>query len=843
MNNIKIKQFLLILVTIFCAMIPAFFLTACNVTVNVNSNELLNVYLVIDGEENRYSQETSIDVPYGVDTDSIINRISFYFEFRDGTKKNSKDFDIEHNAKDKELYDYINSLGEYSEKYYLGSVAENGGETKWTEIANFPLNQNRVLDAGSYKIVYQIAGRELKLQITVSPTDEDQTNLRIAVVPNNSSNYTAASKFKYGCPTYKNEFNPETYTSNYKVWVYDSKTSKVVSGTNVTNVYAIPVTAPENRTIESYWDGVSDITITAGDNLVDKYNEIDSENAFSKKQMQQFFLSSYASGNEITLSRNNGQAVMYDDDTMVVYTESVKPGNYYLIAEYADKNHNRGYTTPKKSNSLTIEKGDFVWKNTISNNFQDYNETEATNFINSLSFKIDYYFNTYTENPLFSTQSSKALSMDFLKTLNIDITSTYPDIPDGQGGTNSWHNYMQSSPVCEGGRGAFGWYDLVLTGKKMNRVNINRLDCADMENGGSITLQAKLKFNDETILGEYYHEDDTIYPVTVTLHKGVVAKPVSYEVNDGYINFEYNGASHSPSIILDENYLKFYNITGTPSEVAVGDNYKIRYTLKDSVNYVIDDCNDDYIEFNWRINKMTLDEYELIDSSRCTYGGQIISEDDGNGGVYYSKHITYNPNAENNRTIIVTVSSEKYNLIKAAAPDTRINFTLTNDKNPVTVTGASISQEGLEDGQFALTFTGCQSNDNTVDILVSVDETSVSNAYTPLNWIQIFIHKLPYTSEQLDEIYGTAFEKNNENNYVATFNVEVDEERKISSAAVPGVSTALGAWKIYYEENNNLTEVIPTETVLPINVGRLVYRFVPEDNMYQDINSIYVDLF
>ena len=75
MNHIKIKQFLLILVTIFCAMIPAFFLTACNVTVNVNSNELLNLYIVIDGNEDYHSQCGWINVDYGVELREIYNRV------------------------------------------------------------------------------------------------------------------------------------------------------------------------------------------------------------------------------------------------------------------------------------------------------------------------------------------------------------------------------------------------------------------------------------------------------------------------------------------------------------------------------------------------------------------------------------------------------------------------------------------------------------------------------------------------------------------------------------------------------------------------------------------------
>ncbi len=834
----NIKKFLLVLSTVFCIIIPAFFLTACGGNGN-NANELLNLSIVIDGNENFYSQTGWINADYGVTLNDIARRVSYYFEFKDGTKKNSEDFDIENNAKDKELYEYINSLGEFNEKYYLGSISENGGETTWTETDKIPFNQ--ILDAGYYKIVYQIAGRELELQITVNQSEEDLTNLSIAVAQNDSTNYNPYSTYKYGCPTYKNA-QYDAYTSNYKVWVKDLKTNKVVSGTNVKSVYALPTTAPEDKTIESYWDGISDIVVNAGDNLIDKYNEIDSEDTFAKKQMQQIFLSDYASGNEITLTQyNNGQPLMYDDNTMVVNTESLKPGDYYLIAVYADKNQTNGFTTPKKSNFLRVEKGDFIWKNTISKNFEDYNETEVENFISSLSMKIDYYFNTYTENPIFTTGNGKALSMDFLKTLDVMIESSYPEALNDQGEMVVWQNYMHSNPVCEGGRGAFGWYDLVLTGKDMNGNSINGLDCSNMDENGSIKLQAKLKFSSGTNLGEYYNEDNTIFPVTVSLHQGIVNKPILYTDN-----FEYNGTSQSPSVTLDENYVKFYNITGTRTATEVGNNYKIRYTLKDIVNYVIDDCNENYVEFNWCINKITFDDYELINSSRCMYNGAVVSEDDGNGGVYYPKEITYNPNANNNKTIIVMIDNEKFNLLKTKDENVSINFSIYNNNG---VIGATISQE--QNDQFTLTFSDCSSDTwNHVDIKLSINGTAYSNAYNPENVIQICINKLAYTSEELATIYGcgSMFTANGSVNYSLANSIQISQvTRVVPLTAVPStvdqtITNAMGQWEIYYEYENNETLVVPGSTQLPNNCYRLKYHFVPNDDMYVEIVDIDADI-
>ena len=65
---------------------------------------------------------------------------------------------------------------------------------------------------------------------------------------------------------------------------------------------------------------------------------------------------------------------------------------------------------------------------------------------------------------------------------------------------------MNSSPVCLGGRGAFGWYKLELTGKKSNGQTVTALDCSDMDANGCIQLQAKIKFDDED-LKKYYNEE------------------------------------------------------------------------------------------------------------------------------------------------------------------------------------------------------------------------------------------------------------------------------------------------------------------------------------------------
>ncbi len=851
MHKAKIKQFLFIIATIFYITIPAFFLTACGGNSSGDSDSLMNIYIMTDNNPDFLSQTAYIDETYGVRLSDILQRVSYVFEFSNGKKKNKDELTEAEIEK-------ILSLGEPAEKYYLGSYPENGGDAIWTEVEE--ISQNIVLDVGMYKIVYMIAGRGLELQISIQQSEEDTTNLRISVVPNSSSSYNSNSNYKFGCPTYQNyQFNPATYTSDYKVQVYDYKTNKIVSGSKVTKVYALPQTAPEDNTIQSWWDGVSDVEIHAGDNLIIKYDEINCENSYSKKSMQQNFLSSYVQ--EITITNYNdaeSSTLMYDDSTMVVNTESLKPGRYYLIAEYHDENHTGGYTTPKSSNTLEVKKGDFVWKNTIHKDCEDYNEAEATNFIKSLTFNIDYWFNTSIENPLFTVGTEKALPMDLLKTLTIDINSTYPEIDDPHqpDGRNVWQNYMNSSPVCIGGRGAFGWYKLELTGKKYlegstNGTTVVGLDCSDMENG-SIKLQAKIKFDDEySDLKDYYNEDQTIYPVIVTLHKGRVSKPTIKYIDglserNGKYSFEYNGQMRNLEVEAgyENSEVQFFTISGDRLATNVGNSYTLTYKLKDNVNYEIDDCESDQVEFNWEIRKITLNDVNEEFTTSYLYNNIVVENEYGNINDCY---ITYVPGAENK--IIATVSSEKYTIIKTAAVQNGENVSMQyvfEDDNCPGVIGKRIvlpdEENGLVDGQFIFEFDGCESDSSYVTIHILVGATSVSENYTSHNALQIFIEKLAYTEEELAEIYGTSFEKNNDNHYTATFNIVVDGERKISSTAVPEVSTTHGVWKIYYVDNGNYVEVIPSETVLPDFVGCLVYRFVSNDNMYEDIGDVSVNI-
>ena len=188
--------------------------------------------------------------------------------------------------------------------------------------------------------------------------------------------------YKYGMPVNKLDDSEENYTSDYKIYVVDKDNhNKVVSGIDVKQVYALP---------EVYEGWVySSFDIEEGDNLLDYYNSIevldengnvDERVTFQKKQE---FLLAY--GWQITTGYN------YSDDSLILQTERLKPGNYHLFANYESKNYQSIYTEPLTE--LVVEKGVFDLKKAIRYSDQEWSEENAEEIISKVKININYTFN------------------------------------------------------------------------------------------------------------------------------------------------------------------------------------------------------------------------------------------------------------------------------------------------------------------------------------------------------------------------------------------------------------------------------------------------------------------
>ena len=183
-------------------------------------------------------------------------------------------------------------------------------------------------------------------------------------------------------PVNKLDDSEENYTSDYKIYVVDKDNhNKVVSGIDVKQVYALP---------EVYEGWVySSFDIEEGDNLLDYYNSIevldengnvDERVTFQKKQE---FLLAY--GWQITTGYN------YSDDSLILQTERLKPGNYHLFANYESKNYQSIYTEPLTE--LVVEKGVFDLKKAIRYSDQEWSEENAEEIISKVKININYTFN------------------------------------------------------------------------------------------------------------------------------------------------------------------------------------------------------------------------------------------------------------------------------------------------------------------------------------------------------------------------------------------------------------------------------------------------------------------
>jgi len=785
------KKFAKILFGLALLLCVPFALVACGGKGENNKNDIKNVYIKVDGNT---SSSVSISEEYNprLTLNSLYGRVMFVFEYKDGTRKDA----TEDNFSPAEL-----AALTYSEEYYKGrGFDEQTGEHKgWDLISEDQIDDSAPINVGEYKIVFTIEGHKSTLEIFVSKASVYQKSVQIAIVNNDVTNYAGHytnSSFKFGMPEHKEVYDENTYTSDVKAYVYDPELHRGISGAEVTKVYAMPQIAPEDYTFMWYDTIGGTMDVSEGDNLVDKYNAINVSDSGIKEMRRQQFLYHY--GIEITTGR------VRNDNTLVVYTETLRPGVYYTFANYADINHENTLTAPSKNSTLRVEKGDFDWKKTLHREGEDYDEEEATNFINSLSFNMTYMFDS--SNPLFNTVDAhgnvvKAIPMDTMIRVPIIITSTYAD----------WENQIKSDSFM-GGSGAFAWVELALTGRDENNHIVTRLDSTD--NG--IKLKARLKLSEE--LKFYYEEDDTDYLVEVNILKGRVDKPILQDS----LSHEYNGQPYTLEVRLDTPNV--YEITGNlPTQTNIG-SYHTTYTLKDSTNYeVYDDALYTGETFDWEITKINFEDGNFAEKT-YTYNGQSTTD---TNAIYYA------PGQKSVRIHLGYYS--QYALLKTLVPTAHIEWSIADARD---VLGAQLTQDGDD---VVLTFTGLNSDFSTIDLNVTIAATAYSNAYASENPVQLTIYKREYSDEELAAITGTFFDMTTdeyENKYFSAHNkLEISQVTKLVPATAnpandPSVTTTLGAWKLYYYDGTNYIEVTPGTTVLTTWEYLWTYEFVPADDMY-----------
>jgi hypothetical protein len=183
--------------------------------------------------------------------------------------------------------------------------------------------------------------------------------------------------------------------------------------------------------------------------------------------------------------------------------------------------------------------------------------------------------------------------------------------------------------------------------------------------------------------------------------------------------------------------------------------------------------------------------------------------------------------------------STQYDLIKTLVPTASINWSLDNTEYFI---NAAITPDGDD---VIFTFDGMTGNSAYVNLNYSIDATNYSDAFNPVNPVQLFINKRPYTTEELAAIYGDFF---GETEYYGMRVVNPIQIRKltkvISASADPAsdasVTTTLGSWSLYYYYNENYVLAEPGTTVLPDWIDHFKYVFTPANPMYASLDDVYV---
>ena len=794
----KIGMFLLSLAVFFSL---GLFLTACDDNGGGGGGQEVqqNIYIAVDGQvslsdgyiEQLYNEYTSFS--------TLRDRVTFY----------------------------RGSIGNYNlmsdssitsfDTYYYSSLGytEQGAHLGWAQLTD--VDVNATLNAGEYKVVYDVNNVSLELHVRINKLARYNKSVKIAIVSNSETNYAdhyQQSSYNYGMPEYSDSYSADTYTSEVKAYVYDPEKNEVVSGTKVTRVYAIVQTAPADYTFEwiDYLQG--SFTVNAGDNLVDKYYEITAQDASNNtddyilESRRNEYLSHYGanSGTEITTGK------VRDDNTLVVYTEGLRPGDYYTFAYYSDDNHEGVYTTLSKNSCLHVDKGVYSLKKSIYRDGYAYSATEAQSLLDNLVLTAQYSFSL--SDSKFNNNTSKALTIADLSDIQIgEDTSAYSQCLLSQSGSRG---------------GVTGWGRFVLNGKDVNGDIVEGLDASD----SGIVLQAVYFLEDPddytntAYADECYENDPTIYYVTVTINPCQVERP--YINNASELNKEYTGSVIDLGLVVPSPAVVV--LTGDTSATNIN-NYSVSYSLKDDVNYYFKDKDssyyygDDYDTFNWNITKISFSADNFV--LTVTYDDSELPDNT----------ITYT----GEKTFRMHLSNPEYDTAKtygSASMVWEIDF-----DNTFNIINPTIEADGDD---ILVSFDGSDNIFGYITFTCTIAATDISNKII-LEYIQTSIYKAEFTDAQWEEICSElgitpSYDDNDNREFSKPADINVSRlDMQIPASAIPTANTGLGAWVLCYVDNDSEIEVHVGDTITMDMYG-WHYKFAPADDMFVGCDDLVVEV-
>lgn len=805
----KKKIFSLILT--ICLIVPVMFLFAACENKPSKSKEITD--LRIRFGENELANSISVD--YGKTIGEMFEDVTFYFVYSDGEEKDV----VESNFSESEWDEISNS---YAEQYFVQIVNEVTGESNYQPYSGNTTSR-AVLEVGQYRVDSSLKNKTISIYVNVCRASLQSKQLSVVILPNENNNYgsklNAVQTYKYGMPINHFENDEENYISDYKVYVIDKQNNnKVLSGTEVKQVYALP---------EVYEGGVysSFDDIEEGENLLEYYNTIevldDSSNideraTFEKKQA---FLSAY--GWHITTGHN------YSDNSLILQTERLKPGNYHLFANYESKNYQSIYTEPLTE--LVVEKGVFNLKKAIRYSGQEWSEENAEEIISKVKININYTFNL--DSPLNTVDSHgnvvKALTATQLNQYNVSANADY----------NSDNAFSDVDFIHAGG----GYTGLSLGKFRLVEKDANR---KDIRFDSDSVLDESVKFVYILDNNDYYENDPTVYTkddfdeVSLNISRGQVSRP--YASNMSTLSVEYSGETQTvenAGLNIDSYDKALLEQIGTYSATEISE-YSITFKLKDSTNFRFreEDNSYNYGEddgnggrtFTWAITPI-----EFVGVGYDHLEGSYNEEQ-----LEYVSNVQYIPGVH---TVRVSLPKDsKYDLLKSKVPTAQIVWERVETNNDAIATLTQVGDDLIIEFE----------SEGYVNLKATIAETDYSLAFENEN-LQVVINNASFTQEQkaaiLAEI-GAEEKDNNEYGLDASHKIRISRISMLLPNVLPDYTDTLnppatadlGEWKIYYNDGNEYIEKHNGDKLESEDVIGWSFRFIPSDDMFNGL-WVYVD--
>ena len=736
----------------------------------------------------------------------------FVFVYKDGSKKviNEQNF----------TKDELNKLEEtYQVVYYMEQSNDGGVTNQWVVING--VTPTTKPDVGTYKIEFTISNHKAEVTLMVTQATLSAKTIPVVITTDSDTNWRSKlnqrQTFKYGQATHKEVYDGHQ-NSGYAAYAVENGTD--ISLTKVKRINAIPKTLnieDFSALLDEYQENFAAIGVQVGNNnTLECYNAIENVEGWSAekiRQVQYEFL--WYFGYEIA-SAEEGV------NKLVASTTTLKPGDYYLFAWYEDPNYEPRYTTPYTQ--LKVEKGIFNLKKAVSYVGQDWNETDAEEIINHLTFAVEYYFSTYGD--VFNTTDTsgnvvKALTAKYLNE-NYAVKTNQDDsfFTDQNTGVNF--------EICGGGcTGIYGKFMLV----EKDRFNREiRYDSTD----NNKTAKLVFVFENEYYY-DYFENDPTEYEVTLSIIKCTnVENPFAY---NNTISFDYNAEEWN---VLGSIYginNKVLEISGTTKATSIG-NYQVNFKLKDDVNFAFSEKGNSFnygtenngkITFAWSVSKINFAEGDFIEKV-ITYNNE--TQDD-----------TYFDYVSGQKTITIHLNSQRYDFLKTINDVTPTPAIVWSDQaNSASTCEFTFVQDGDD---VVVTITNMQGSSGYINLTFSIAATNYSNEYIPENDTQVIIQKANFNAEQKAIIYNlvgaedytdeyqNTYPRINPSNKIIISNVE----QKIPAGTVPASNaTSFGVWTLTDGTNiyNNGDAIS--------GVYNLRYTFTPNDFMYNGYNNVYVEV-